>query len=126
MLYVPANSIFPITVPFLIDTGAMTSTLHPRDVLSRLGLSPDRLATPEEWDRRSTSVGIGGTAMHLVEPARLEFSRDDRSVRALEQDIEIAQLTDVNDYLPALLGWDVLRHFRLTLDARTGEVLLDE
>ena len=30
-----------------------------------------------------------------------------------------------NEGLPSLLGWDVLMHFRVVTDARTGDVLFE-
>jgi hypothetical protein len=122
----PRVSPFPARIDFLIDTGATSSTIHPHDMLTHFSMTPNDLASVERWPRRKAGLGIGGRVLDSIESAELRFERDDGTVLALEQDVLIAQPTADNDRLPLLLSWDVLRHFRLTLDARTGLVLLDE
>ena len=122
----PRVSPFSARIDFLIDTGATSSTVHPHDMLTHFRVTPNELASPDRWPRRRTGFGIGGGVLDYIESAELRFERDDGTVLALEQDILIAQLTSENEDLPSLLGWDVLQHFRLTLDARTSLVMLDE
>ena len=56
-------------VPFLVDTGAYGTRLHPRDGL-RAGLPFDRL-------RSGVTVGgIGGESTYYQEPATLVFADD--------------------------------------------------
>ena len=114
------------TIDFLIDTGSISTTLHPRDMIRSFHLTRGELAAPERWNRSRTGIGIGGRVMEFIEAAQLRLRRDDGTLRTFEHDVLIAQLTSENEYLPSLLGWDVLRHFRLTLDTRTGVVLLEE
>jgi hypothetical protein len=122
----PRVSPFPAKIEFLIDTGATSSTVHPSDMLSRFRVIPSELASAERWPRQRAGWGIGGRVIDYIESAELRFRRDNGTVLMLAQDILIAQFTPENEDLPSLLGWDVLRHFRLTLDARTSLVQLDE
>jgi hypothetical protein len=122
----PRISPFPAQVNFLIDSGATSSTLHPQDMLARFRLTPSELTAADRWPRQRTGFGIGGRVLDFVEPATVRFERDDGTVLGLDVEILIARLTPENEELPSLLGWDVLRHFRLTLDVRTGDVLLQE
>jgi hypothetical protein len=86
----------------------------------------NELTSTERWPRQRAGMGIGGRVLNFIESAALRIERDDGTVLTLEQEILVTQLTAENENLPSLLGWDVLRHFRLTLDARAGLVQLDE
>jgi predicted aspartyl protease len=125
-LSLPRISPFPATIDFLIDTGATSSTIHPGDMLARFRLTRGELTSTDRWPRHKMGLGVGGRVLDYIELARLRFQRENGTVLTLEQDILIAQLTSDNEELPSLLGWDVLRHFRVTLDARTGLVTLEE
>ena len=113
-------------VNFLIDTGAPSTALHPSDMVKRFELDVTRLASPEQWSRRTTITGISGGVVSYIEPATYAFLREDQTVLELNQDVLIAQWMPANEELPSVLGWDILRHFGLSLDARTGKVLLEE
>ena len=78
------------------------------------------MAAPRRWRE------IGGRVVSFVERANPAFERDDGTFVTLDEDIHVAQLADANQGLPSILGWDLLRHFQLTLDARTGLVRLEE
>lgn len=122
----PRISPLPSTIDFLIDTGATRSTIHPGDMIARFRVNPSDLASADRWPRRRPGLGIGGRVLDYIELANLRFERDDGSALRLEQDVLIAQLAADNEGLPSLLGWDVLRHFHISLDARSGLVMLEE
>src|SRR5215212_10090518 len=117
---------FPATIDFVLDTGATATTIHPMDMLEHFRVLPTHLADPERWRRHTGGQGIGGRVLSFVERADLAFEREDGTFLALDEEIHVAQLADASQGLPSILGWDVLRHFRLTLDARTGLVRLEE
>jgi hypothetical protein len=48
-----------------------------------------------------------------------------REVVTVEGQIEVAQLTTTNRGIPSLLGWDVLQHFKLTLDWPSRTITLE-
>jgi hypothetical protein len=50
------------------------------------------------------------------------WHQDQQRWERLQQDIRIAPLLPQTQRLPSLLGWDVLRHFRLVLDHSAGSV----
>ena len=109
-------------IPFLLDTGAIVSVLSPRDTL-KLRIDITQLAgLPVE-----RNLGFGGEAHYVVLETRLSF-RDtvqDAPPFVLTFPIRIAIPTPDNLPLPSILGMDFIRHFRLTLAAREGQVDLD-
>ena len=78
----------------------------PVDFVAGIGAHPDAVRYG----------GIGGTAAFLSVPAEYRFEDSDGGILELRRTIDLAQLTTVNRAIPSLLGWDVLQHFKLTLD----------
>jgi hypothetical protein len=103
------------SISFLIDTGAALTLLHPRDALGRLGFTREQLETPQSWPRQGT-YGLGGATTNYVVPAWYRFRLDTDDEIEVRLRILVAQRTEGNRTYPSLLGWDLLRHFRLTTD----------
>ena len=57
-----------------------------------------------------------GRVSTIVTPARFAFRHADGNVQVIQSDLWIARPSPANDSLESLLGWDVLRHFRLELE----------
>ncbi|MYC31778.1 MAG: hypothetical protein F4X64_01205 [Chloroflexi bacterium] len=97
---------------FLVDTGADATYLHPA-AGSGIGVPSDLL------QRRVTSRGIGGNATYFPEPG-YPVVRRPRSTARLRYgyriDINVARLGDVSDRIPSLLGYDVIRRWRMDHD----------
>jgi hypothetical protein len=114
-------------IEFVVDTGAATTVIHPDDAVYRLGMSrPDLDASA--WPRHSTSAasGVGGRVQFLVTPAAFRFSDVRRGrFHFIEQEVRIAAANPANQYLPSLLGWDLLRHFELVVSGPNRTVTLD-
>lgn len=110
-------------VPFVIDTGASTTVVHAHDALHHLGLSEKELEPktwePSEW--RLTS-GIGGITVCRMVEASYAFTVEGGSREVITGAVELGSRD--SEELPSLLGWDVLRHFRLDLNASRGTVSL--
>ncbi len=102
-------------VDFLLDTGAGTTMLSPRDSLVAVGINPVRLALPQYWSRREESLGIGGACTVYIVSAQYAFLHDDGEIQTLQGEVRVAQLRSDNQQLPSLLGWDVLQAFDLAL-----------
>jgi hypothetical protein len=122
-LFLPGHSRDWQPVEFLLDTGASVSCLHPLDAVL-VGIEAPRLTSAASWARREQSFGVGGAAANFVTPARYAFERIDEPPYFIDSDIRVAQLTRANQRLPSLLGWDVLKHFALSIDQEAGEVTL--
>ena len=116
-LSLPRLGIVVDDVTFLVDTGADTTYLHPRDGVDA-GVPFDLLQS------RSTSRGIGGTASYYQEPAVLMFTDD-----AAGQDygyrinINVAKPDAVSDRIPSLLGRDIIRRWQMDYDPTNGRLV---
>ena len=106
----------------LIDTGAHTTSLHPVDAIVGAGISAERLADPGAWARHEQRVGVGGGARYFLTEAVYAFRHEDGQWQEISGDIRIAQLQADNILFPSLLGWDILRHFSISLDWRTRSI----
>jgi predicted aspartyl protease len=113
-----------VAVDFLVDTGATSSCLHPRDAKIGLGIDPAMLADSSRWPSRRRSNGIGGMATSYVWPAVFQFEHDDGSMQQVTHEIDIAQPSASNATLPSLLGMNVLRRFRVMVDYVGQQVIL--
>ena len=111
-------------VDVLVDTGAMITTVHPRDAIFRLGIDSTRLASPGQWPNREMIQGVGGTATHYVVAAQYGFLHDDGSLQRIDGHVRIAQFRAGTERLPSLLGRDILQHFQLVTDWPNRWVLL--
>ena len=103
-------------VPFLLDTGADVTTIHPRDAA--------RAGVPFDWLRAGTTVGgIGGQSTYYEEPATLVFTDDtERQSYRYNITVDIAKPEDVSDQIPSLLGRDIIDRWRMVYD-RTDDIL---
>ena len=113
----------PEAVPFLTDTGSATSIIHANDARMRLNLPISELEPagwlPEDTVRRR---GVAGVALCRLMDAALDFAHEDGATETIAETIELGGIG--SEGLPSLLGWDVLRHFRLDLNASRGSVAL--
>ena len=105
-----------VSIDFLLDTGAGTTSLHPVDSVVKVGIPAADLIDPAKWDRHEDHGGIGGRALYFVVPAFYAFLQSDGEWKRLQGEIRIAELTIGNSRLPSLLGWDLLQHFRIAAD----------
>ena len=109
-LSLPRLGITVEDITLLVDTGADTSYLHPRDGVVA-GVPFDLL------QGRSRSQGIGGTASYFPEPAMLLFI-DESAARyyGYRISVNVAKPGDVSDRIPSLLGRDVIRRWQMDYD----------
>jgi len=97
---------------FILDTGALFSILHPRDV-DLLDLDFDRTFHGRQ---AVGGGGIGGTAMYYEEEARLSFDHTDDTRTHYILPVNVALPTQANAEYPSILGMDFISNFRLTVD----------
>jgi hypothetical protein len=69
-------------VDFLVDTGAMVTTLSPLDAASPLGIDPSRLAELLPSATPSSIRGVGGEITTFVAPAVYGFRHDTARYRS--------------------------------------------
>jgi hypothetical protein len=125
MLFLPGISQRWAAIDFLLDTGASTSCVHPQDATARLGIDAIALRTPSLWPRQRGAQGVGGTAIDFITPAHYALRRDDGGWDTYQDDLAIARSTSANQTLPSLLGWDILRHYRVVADWQARSVRLE-
>lgn len=124
-VFVPRIAEQWVTIDFVVDTGASRTCIHPLDAVRRLGVSPETLAAPAQWRQQVDSGGVGGRARYFVEDAAYGFHHDGGKTERIIGEIQIAELTNANQWLPSLLGWDLLQHFQLVTHGGDQTITLD-
>lgn len=100
-----------VLVPFLLDTGADATTLHPQDSL--------RIVSDVEIKALGSASPFGGAGQgkdHYPTDAVVIFAHEDNHLEAIPLTVYIAEPAAHNQYLPSLLGRDALAHFPLSYD----------
>ena len=123
-LFLPGITLDWVLVDFLLDTGADTTALHPPDAIFRVGIDRAALHQPSLWPNRRAASGVGGSSEYYRHPAHYAFRHADGRVQTVRTDLWIARPGPANDSLESLLGWDVLRHFRLEFDWARRRIVL--
>ena len=104
----------PDTIPFLIDTGADRSILHPFDA-DRLGIAVREI----DFSSGAPISGVGGSMRLMPIPARAIFrTATDQYPRYVwvNSAVHLAEPSEENWDMPSLLGRDLLQLFRLVLE----------
>lgn len=95
-------------VDFLVDTGSVSTILHPRDAID-LYCPFDDLTLPV------TLEGVGSTLTYFREIAHVTLGDGDAAAPFVIE-ISIAKPDSPTDGLPSLLGRDVLNRVRMEYD----------
>ncbi len=98
--------------PFLVDTGADSTCIHPSDA-REVGIP-----FPQLGNRRG-SRGIGGMSQYFLEPAIISFE-DGNVTRLYAVELLIAEPNESNDGLPSLLGRNIINNWRMVYDPTNG------
>jgi hypothetical protein len=109
-------------MPFLVDTAADTTIVSPASARD-LGID---FARDFPDMPTATSLGTGGPSSEYVEPGLLSFMHQDGRSESIGLRVGIALPTQHNAAFPSVFGLDVLRYFRLTFEARSRLLLLEE
>lgn len=110
-----------LEVSFLVDTGAMQTTLHPADSLrSQIWAHPEHLRIPPV-----PMVGIGGIASGYERPGVVAFLHTDQRATSFRVWLSVPSPSETNRTFPSLLGTDILRFGRLIVDPAASTVSFD-
>lgn len=111
-----------VLIPFVVDTGAARTCIHAIDAVRRIGMSPGSL-DPSSWRSPLAISGTAGSVNYLARDASFGFLQSDRSWLTFDGPILIGEMA--SGATPALLGWDLLRHFTTTVVGRPQRVTLE-
>lgn len=111
-------------IDFVIDTGAQFTTVQPSDAYLWAEIPEDQLSDPAMWPTTTHGRGIGGLGAFFPMPASYRFQHESGRIETIVGTIYVAQLTPDNINMPSLMGWDILRHFRVSLNYAAREVRL--
>jgi hypothetical protein len=90
-----------------------------------VGIPIAALQDPDRWLQQRPVSGVGGRMAYYVHPAVYNFRDLNGTDRSLQGEILIAPLRPDNQKVPSLLGWDVLQHFKLTVDWANRSITLE-
>jgi hypothetical protein len=125
LVYLPGITRGWVAVTLLLDTGAMSTCLHPRDAIFTIGIDAQLLSEPQQWPYHQRHGGVGGQEMLYYQvPAYYGFRHDDGRRQVIQAGLDIAQPHDSNQALPSLLGRNVLEHFRVIVDGPARQITL--
>ena len=120
-------------IRLLIDTGAIYSTVHADTANSTLHIDRADLVA-DNWpvSEQTQLGGVGGLLHYRRLPAVWRFSHADGEFEDFEAQVHLGEHrdpsvdegADATNELPSMLGWDILQHFRLTLDRPDNLVTL--
>ncbi|MEX0784050.1 MAG: hypothetical protein WD557_15525 [Dehalococcoidia bacterium] len=102
-------------MPFLVDTGASRTVIHPRDARELLGIPEENLISPPpSWGPPVSGLGVGGGSSYFELPGTIGFTDNTGPPATFPLTFGLAPLTPANASLPSLLGRDILQYFELT------------
>lgn len=104
-------------IDFLVDTGATATSLSPNGT-RRLRVPISELVNPVQHR------GIAGTRTYYREPAVILFP-DGAEWRQFDVDLYVAPPSPGSDYLPSLLGRDILNTVRMDYDFPARRIEFD-
>lgn len=110
------------TVPFVVDTGAAFTCIHAMDAIRYFGRTPAQL-DPATWTGAETIGGVGGSLQYARSPANYVLKRDDGAMESVNGNILFSDMR--SSRLPSLMGWDLLRLFRLEVHGPNQTVTLE-
>ena len=116
-VFIPGITDDWVFIEFIVDTGASTTCIHPIDAIGRLDIDPQALADEHTWLHPEPYGGSGGHASTYFRlPATYLFPAEHGQWVKHVGSTRLAQLKPFNQKIDSLLGWDMLRHFRLVTD----------
>lgn len=118
-VYVPRSGIAR-TVGFLVDTGADSSLVMPKDADTLGVVSPADSQTTETF----AGIGLGGISTEWQEPVVITLKHVDGTADRFDFMMPFAIDADQNDIFPSLVGMDLLQRYRLTVDLQADIVSL--
>jgi hypothetical protein len=117
------------TVPFVIDTGSDATCIQPHDAIQYLKIATRGWEDLQAGGRVASIRGHTGGADHWRVDALFDFVHANRGpnrpqVVTQRSTLYIRTLEGSSSGTPSVLGWDLLRHFRVMLERGVSLVRL--
>jgi len=109
---------------FILDTGAMVTSISAVSALTPLGVPVPWFTAPTGIVARESLGGVGGHITTTVVNATYRFRHHDGRSQDITGHLRIADVA--SPAVPPLIGWDVLERFDVLLQSVSGEVTLTE
>lgn len=125
-LFLPKITTQWVGVDFVLDTGADATMLFPSDAIFTVGIDRAALDDPKQWPPVKSMGGVAGSGECYPWQARYTFQHEGGHWHApIDGQIEIVRPTVDTMPVESLLGWDVLQHFRITVDWPQRQISLE-
>ena len=124
-LFLPKITLDWVGVDFVLDTGADATSLFPRDALFVVGIDRAAFNNPAGWPKPKPMGGVAGSGECYPWPASYALRHEDGRWERIDGQIDIVRPTPDSMPVESLLGWDVLQHFRITIDWSQGYIGLE-
>jgi len=115
-IFLPGITSDWVGVNFVLDTGADGTSLFPQDALFVMGIDRAALDNASGWPTVEPMNGVAGSGECYPWPARYAFLHDDGQWQIIDGRIDIVRPSPDTMPVESLLGWNVLQHFRMTID----------
>ena len=108
-------------MPFIVDTGAAFTFLSATDAMRYLNV-PRAGLDSNNWTDAISVDGMGGKLRGRSTSALYGFRHGDRVVESIPGPMLVGDIN--SDGLPSLLGWDLLKYFRLDIHGGNQTIVL--
>jgi hypothetical protein len=125
-LFLPRITRDWVGVDFLLDTGADTTSLFPQDALTLVGIDWATVNNTVGWPSPKPMRGVAGSGERYPWPVTYAFQHQDGRWQSIDGQIDIVRPSPDTMSVESLLGWDVLRHFRVIVDWSQRQVSLEQ
>ena len=108
-------------MPFIVDTGAARTIIHGKDAVRYFAI-PESELDSSTWTNAKPMLGLGGPVRCKEASAHFAFRHDSGDVEIISEKVLIG--ASESEVMPSLLGWDLLKYFRLDIHGGDQTIVL--
>ena len=124
-LFLPKITPDWVGVDFLLDTGADVTSLFPQDAFHVVGIDEATINNSAVCPNPRPMGRDSACGKCYPWPAKYAFLHEDGQWQMIDGEIDIVRPSPDTMSIESLLGWDVLQHFRITIDWPQDHVSLE-